>query len=89
MLMKVEDMTILPLREMRKKYAKKWFCYVISGDINFENSEANMCYVVFTGDNKQEMYQVPKDGLENLSWGHTFGDEVVHPIEIGGVYWDV
>ena len=39
MLLKIEDSTVLPLREMRKKYATKWFFYVISGDIIFENSE--------------------------------------------------
>ena len=76
---------VLTLRELKKKYATKWFDYVFVDEVDDE-PESSLCYVVFVADTEEEIFRHPDPERNMRSGGISFGYSVIFPMEVGGIY---
>ena len=87
MVKEIKKKEIMTLEELKKKYATKWFQYVIVGEINYLNPYLNMCYVIFTADSEEELFKTPTpEHAKQHNGGIASGFKVVVPKEVGGIY---
>ena len=86
MVTEITSKEVMTLREIKEKYADKWFRYVIVDDTYDEDPEDRMCYVVLTADTEDELYKHPYPDKNKLRGGISTGDDVEFPMEVGGIY---
>jgi len=86
MVTEITSKEVMTLRELNEKFATKWFRYVIVGEMNDEDPESDMCYVVLTADTEEELYKHPYPDRNLYNGGVTTGNNVTFPLEIGGIY---
>jgi len=86
MVTEITDKELMTLKELRKKYDKKWFRFIIVGDMNDDDPESDMCYVVITADTEDELYGHPYPDRNLYNGGICTGINVIFPLEVGGIY---
>ena len=86
MVTKINEKEIMTLRELKRKYATKWFDYVLVDDMDDDDPEASLCYAVLIADTEEEIYSYPDPERNKRSGGISSGDRVVFPMEVGGIY---
>jgi len=86
MVTEITENEIMTLRELKEKYIDKWFRYVIVDEADDYDSESDMCYVVITADTEEELYKHPYPERNKRRGGIATGDNVVFPLEVGGIY---
>lgn len=85
----IKKQQIMTLRQLKEKYATKWFRYVIVDETETVAGEPEsiMCYVVYVADTEDEIYRHPyTEENTKLVVGVDAGDRVEEPMEIGGIY---
>ena len=85
MVTEINEKEIMTLRDLCVKHASKWFMYVIVGEMSIEDPESDMCYVVFTADTEEELYNHPYPERNIHNGGVSYGDKVEFPAEVGGM----
>ncbi|MDR2572394.1 MAG: hypothetical protein LBD23_19145 [Oscillospiraceae bacterium] len=87
MVKEIKKKEIMTLRELKEKYATKWFQYIIEGEMSYTDPYSNLCYVIYTADTEEELYKIPaSDVFEKHHGGFASGFNVVYPMEVGGIY---
>jgi len=86
MITEVTSKETMTLRELKEKYATKWFRYVIVNETDCDDPESSVCYVVYIADTEDEIYKHPDPERNKRRGGISTGDNVVFPLEVGGIY---
>jgi hypothetical protein len=86
MVTEIEKKEIMLLRDMKEKYATKWFCYNIEGEMNLHDPDSDLCFVVYVADTEEEVYAAYYPELNMVNGGIASGYDVVFPAEVGGIY---
>jgi len=86
MITEISKKEIMTLQEAKRKYATKWFDYVLVDDMDDDDPEASLCYVVLVADTEEEIYNHLDPERNKRSGGISSGERVVFPMEVGGIY---
>ena len=86
MVTEINEKEIMTLRKTKEKYATKWIDYTFVDEMNDDDPDSSLCYVVLVADTEEEIYRHPDPERNKRSGGICPGDKVVFPMEVGGIY---